>query len=132
MNRGKADLAALIAAGLIQPVGDAAAARYAFRHALIQEAAHGSLLKRTRQAHHRRIAEIYATRFPQVAETQPEVMAEHYDQAGLTAQAVDCWLKAGEHAMTQGATPEALIFFGRALGAIEPEDRERYWRALWA
>ncbi len=129
--RVQADLAALTAAGLIQPVGDAAAARYVFRHALIQEAAHGSLLKRTRQAHHRQIAQTYVARFPQVAEAQPEVMAEHYDQAGMTAQAVDCWLEAGERAMTQGATSEAFVFFDRALGAIEPEDRERCWRALW-
>ncbi|MFZ1474419.1 MAG: AAA family ATPase [Anaerolineae bacterium] len=129
--RLRADLATLTAAGLIQPTGAATATHYAFKHVLIQEAALGALLRRTRQAHHRRIAETYAARFPQIAETQLEVMAEHYLQAGLVTQAVNYWLKAGERATTQGATLEARHFFDRALDTIEPGDVERRWRALW-
>ena len=126
----RADLEALTAAGLIEPADAAAAGRYAFRHVLLQEAALGSLLRRTRQAHHRRIAETCAARFPQMVETQPEVIAEHFAQAGLVTQAVDYWLKAGERASAQGATAEARHFFTAALDAIEPGDEERRWQAL--
>ncbi|MBK9710398.1 MAG: AAA family ATPase [Kouleothrix sp.] len=128
--RLQADLAALVEAELITVQPNARAARYAFKHALVQEAAHATLLRRTRQEYHRRIAEIYAARFPQIAEAQPELLAQHYSQAGLPAQAADQWLRAGERATAQGAMLEARIFFDRALEGIAPEDHERRWRAL--
>ena len=103
-------------------------ASFAFKHTLIQEAAYDSLLRQTRQDYHRRIAETLETHFPQVAETQPEVLAEHYAHAGLPTQAVDFWLRAGERATAQGATSEAKTFFDRAMRA----DRSRGWRAALA
>ena len=59
---------------------------YLFKHALIQEAAYQSLLKRTRQQYHRQIAQVLETQFPETAETQPELLAHHYTEAGLNAQ----------------------------------------------
>ena len=125
------DLAVLVAAELIHPQGQARQATYVFKHTLIQEAAYTSLLKRTRQKYHRRIAETLAASFPQIAQTQPEVLAQHYAQAGLPAQAADHWLAAGERATSQGATREARTFFDRALELIEPADHAQRWRALW-
>lgn len=125
------DLALLVEAGLVYRSNDGSQESYAFKHILIQQAAYASLLRRTRRTLHHRIAEIYATRFPQIAEAQPELLAEHYHQAGLPIQAADHWLQAGERATAQGATLEAKIFFERALALIEPGDDERRWRALW-
>ncbi|MEW5957004.1 MAG: AAA family ATPase [Chloroflexota bacterium] len=129
-QRLQTDLARLIEADLVYPQGQAPYASYTFKHSLIQETAYASLLKRTRQDHHRRIAETLAAHFPHMAETQPEVLAQHYAQAGSNVQAVDYWLRAGERATTQGATLEARTFFDQALELIEPADRERRWRAL--
>ena len=67
-------------------------ATYLFKHALIQEAAYQSLLRSTRQQYHQRIAQVLEARFPEVCETQPELLAHHYTEAGLTDQAVDYWL----------------------------------------
>lgn len=129
-GRLQADLAALIEAGLVNAHGPAPQASFAFRHILIQEAAYAALLKRTRQRYHRRIAETLETRFPQIAETQPEILAQHWAQAGARGRAADCWLQAGKRTTAQGALQEARAFFERALAEIEPDDHERRWHAL--
>jgi len=129
-TRLQTDLSTLITADLISPLDAPAQSTYTFRHALIQETAYASLLRRTRQAHHRRIAETYATRFPQISAAQPELLGEHYSQAQMPAQAADCWLQAGERAAAQGAVQEARTFFDRALAAITPDDAARRWRTL--
>ena len=123
------DLAQLIEADLVHRPGQTTT-NYSFKHTLVQEAAYASLLKRTRQDYHRRIAETLETRFPQTAETQPEILAQHYASAGLHLQAVDYWLRAGEQAIAHGATLEAKAFFDRALELTEPTDSKRRWRAL--
>ena len=69
-------------------------ATYLFKHALIQDAAYQSLLKSTRQQYHQRIAQVLEQQFPETAETQPELLAQHYTQAGLH-RAGDCLLAAG-------------------------------------
>jgi predicted ATPase len=66
-------------------------ATYVFKHALIQEAAYQSVLRSTRQRHHRRIAQVLAERFPETAETQPELLAHHYTEAGLREQVMPYW-----------------------------------------
>ncbi|MBI5563750.1 MAG: AAA family ATPase [Chloroflexi bacterium] len=129
-RRLQSDLTRLVEAELIFPQGRAPYTSYAFSHALVQEAAHASLLKRASQDYHRRIAETLEARFTQIAETQPEVIAQHYLQAGLNAQSADHWTRAGERATAQGAILEASIFFDRALELIEPNDHERRWRAV--
>lgn len=124
------DLAALVEANLIMAQGRVSQARFAFRHTLIQEIAYDSMLRQTRQNYHRRVAETLETTFPQIAESQPEILAQHYLNAGLKSQAVDFWLQAAKRATTQGATLEARAHFDRALEQIEPGDDERRWHAL--
>ncbi len=135
VQRLQNDLERLIEAELVSPIHDrpsngATADRFTFRHALMQEAAYGSLLQHTRELYHRRTAETLETDFPQIAATRPEILADHFANAGLSMQAVDYWLLAGERATKQGATLEARIFFDRALERIAAEDHERRWRSL--
>ena len=70
-------------------------AMYLFKHVLIQEAAYQSLLKSTRQQFHQRIAQVLEARFPELAETQPELVAQHYTAAGCAEQAVPYWRRDG-------------------------------------
>jgi class 3 adenylate cyclase len=81
---------------------------YVFKHALIQEAAYQSLLKSTRQLYHQRIAQVLAERFPEIATTQPELLAHHYTAAELHAQAVTYWQRAGDQASKRSAYVEAI------------------------
>ncbi len=124
------DLTILIDANLIVVRGERPYRNYAFKHALIQEAAYDSLLKRTRQDYHQQVALTMANHFPHIAETQPEILAQHFSQAGLLTEAADYWLCAGERSVAQGATLEARTFFDHALAAIKPDDHERRWQAL--
>jgi len=106
--------------------------RYLFKHALIQEAAYQSLLKRTRQQYHERAAKLLEDRFPEVASTQPELVAHHYTQANCPAQAIAYWHKAGVAAVRTSANVEAIEQFGRGLELVEglPDPRERAEREL--
>ncbi len=72
---------------------------FLFKHTLMQEAAYQSLLKRTRQQYHQRIAEVLAERFPDTAEMQPELLARHFTNAGLSGPAVDYRRRAGQRAI---------------------------------
>src|SRR5437667_12207330 len=92
------ELRRLVEAELVYQRGVPPQATYVFKHALIQDAAYQSLLKSTRQQYHQRIAQVLETRFPETAETQPELLAHHYTEAGLIAQAVGYWQKAGQRA----------------------------------
>src|SRR5688500_14869807 len=73
-------------------------ATYRFKHALIQEAAYQSLLRSTRQQYHQRIAQALEARFPEICDTQPELVAQHSTEAGLSALAVAYWQRAGQRA----------------------------------
>jgi predicted ATPase len=73
----------------------ASQATYIFKHALIQDTAYQSLLKSTRQRYHQRIAQVLAAQFPETVETQPELLAHHYTEAGLNEQAIPYWQQAG-------------------------------------
>src|SRR5678816_584522 len=83
-------------------------ATYLFKHALIQEAAYQSLLRSTRQQHHQRIAQVLETRFPDTAQTQPELVAHHYTEASLNAHAVPYWQRAGQRASERSAYMDAI------------------------
>src|SRR5262249_14600242 len=72
---------------------------YMFKHALIQDAAYQSLLKSTRQQYHQRIAQVLEEQFAETAEAQPELLAHHYTEAGLTEQSIAYWYKAGQRAI---------------------------------
>ncbi len=81
-------LAHLVEAELLYQRGCRPAASYIFKHALIQDAAYQSLLRRTRQQYHQQIAQVLEARFPDLVETQPELVAHHYTEAGCPAQAI--------------------------------------------
>jgi predicted ATPase len=88
---------------------------YRFKHALIQDAAYENLLKSRRQVLHRRVAEILRDRFPETAVTEPEVLAHHFTQAGLTDAAIEWWGKAGDQALRRSAFQEAISHLGKAI-----------------
>jgi class 3 adenylate cyclase/predicted ATPase len=90
-------------------------ATYRFKHALIQDAAYQSLLKRTRQQSHQRIAAVLEGRFPEVCETQPELLAHHCTEAGLTEPAIAYWQRAGQQALQRSANLEAVQHLTKGL-----------------
>ena len=96
-------------------------ADYRFKHALIQDAAYENLLKSRRQVLHRRAAEIMRDRFADAAATEPEVLAHHFTQAGLTDEAIEWWGKAGDQALRRSAFQEAISHLSKA---IEMADKE--------
>jgi predicted ATPase len=81
---------------------------YTFKHALTHEVAYRSLLKRTRQRYHQRTAQVLAERFPDLAEVQPERLAQHYTEAGLAEPAMGYWQRAGQRAMERSAYVETV------------------------
>jgi predicted ATPase len=85
----------LIAAGLLFRQGVPPHASYLFKHALVQDAAYGTLLREPRRALHARIAEILESQFAEIAENQPELLARHCTEAGLIEKAANLWGKAG-------------------------------------
>jgi predicted ATPase/class 3 adenylate cyclase len=102
-------------------------ATYLFKHALIQDAAYQSLLKSTRQQHHQHIAQVLEARFPESCETQPELLAQHYTEAGLLEQALPYWQRAGERAVQRWANVEAIRYLTRGLEGLQtlPDTPER-------
>jgi predicted ATPase len=94
-------------------------ATYVFKHVLIQEAAYQSLLRSMRQQYHRQIARMLAKRLPETAETQPELLAHHYTEAGLAAQAVPYWQQAGQRAIERSANVEAISHLAKGLEVLK-------------
>jgi class 3 adenylate cyclase/predicted ATPase len=90
-------------------------ATYTFKHALVQDAAYDSLLKRSRQELHRSIAEILERDFLSVAEAEPELLARHYTEAGLVDQAIAYWQQAGRRASERSANREAGAHISNGL-----------------
>jgi tetratricopeptide (TPR) repeat protein len=91
---------------------------YTFKHALIQDAAYGTLLRRNRQHLHGRIAAVLEERFPDVIESQPALLARHCAEGGLAEKAVDYWLKAGRQAIASWAIAEAVTQLRKGLDLI--------------
>ena len=91
---------------------------YRFKHALIQDAAYENLLKSRRQILHRRIVEILRDNVAARAAAEPELLAHHFTQAGLTEDAIEWWGKAGQHSLERSALIEAFAQFTRALDQI--------------
>jgi predicted ATPase len=112
-------LGQLVEAELLHQRGLLPSATYVFKHALIQEAAYQSLLRSTRQHYHQRIAQVLVERFPETIETQPELLAHHYTEAGLAAQAVPYWQRAGQRAIERSANLEAISHLSRGLDALK-------------
>jgi class 3 adenylate cyclase/tetratricopeptide (TPR) repeat protein len=101
-------------ADLLISEGAGSQGTYRFKHALIQEAAYESLLKSTRQALHRRAAEILRDD-PGRAAAEPEVIAHHLTQGGLDDLAIEWWGKAGDQALRRSAFQEAIAHLGKAI-----------------
>jgi predicted ATPase len=106
--------------------------QYIFKHALIQDAAYQSLLKSSRQQLHQQIAHVLEVRFTEIKETQPELLAHHYTEAGLIEQAIPYWQKAGERAVERSANIEAISHLAKALEVLTtlPDTPERTQQEL--
>ena len=92
---------------------------YTFKHALVQDAAYASLLKRDSEQLHANLAELLESRFPETAIRQPELLAHHFTAAGLAAQAIGYWQKAAMLAVERSAYREALAHLNSALRLVE-------------
>jgi predicted ATPase len=108
----------LIEAGLLSRQGVPPHATYLFKHALVQDAAYGTLLREPRRALHARIAETFETQFTETAVTQPELLARHCTEAGLIEKAAGLWGKAGQRSLERSALVEAVEQLTRALAQI--------------
>jgi len=125
-------LGQLVVDELLYQRGRPPRSRYLFKHALIQDAAYQSLLKRTRQQYHERVARLLEDRFPEVASTQPELVAHHYTEANCPVEAIAYWHTAGAAAASKSANVEATDQFRRGLALVEAlsDMRERAEREL--
>ncbi len=123
----RAAMARLVASELVFQRGTPPDAVYSFKHALVQDAAHGSLLRNARQQLHAQIAEALAAHSPEMMETQPELFAQHYAEAGLVEKAVAFWGKAGHRSVARSAMAEAAAQFLKGLDqlALLPDIPER-------
>ena len=108
----------LVAAGLLFRQGVPPHATYLFKHALVQDAAYGTLLREPRRALHARIAETLESQFAEIAENQPELLARHCTEAGLIEKAAGLWGKAGQRSLARSALVEARRQLTRALAQI--------------
>src|SRR5258705_2355532 len=109
----------LVQAGLLFRQGVPPDANYLFKHALVQDVAYGTLLRAKRHDLHASIASVLERQFSDVCETQPEVLARHYAQAGLAAQAIDYLQRAGDRAAKRSANQEAGAHFRNAIELLE-------------
>jgi class 3 adenylate cyclase/DNA-binding response OmpR family regulator/predicted ATPase len=125
-------LAHLAACELIFVRGEPPDSTYIFKHALIQDAAYATMVRRKCQQLHSRIGDALTQGFPETVETQPELMAHHLAQAGLTERAIEYFRKAARHAIERSANAEAIGHLTRALEMLEslPENPERERLAL--
>src|SRR5882672_3287043 len=118
----QAGLSKLVAGELLYPKGRIPRCTYLFKHALLQDAAYASMIKPKRQQYHRRIAEVLEAQFPQVVEAQPELLAHHLTEAGLTEAAIDAWLAAGSKSLGRWAHAEAIGHLRKGLALIPTLD----------
>jgi predicted ATPase len=128
----QASLARLVASELVFHRGTPPDAVYTFKHALVQDAAHGSLLHSTRQQLHARIAKALKAHSPELMDSQPELFAQHYAEAWLVEKSVAYWGKAGHRSAARSAMAEAAAQFQKALDqlALLPDDPERQQQEL--
>jgi predicted ATPase/ABC-type transport system involved in cytochrome c biogenesis ATPase subunit len=108
----------LVAAGLLFRQGETSGATYLFKHALVQDVAYSTLLRNPRRALHGRIAESLESRFPEIGEREPELLARHCTEAGLVEKAAALWGKAGRRSLERSALVEAAEHLTRALAHI--------------
>ncbi len=114
-------------AGLLFCRGMPPDSSYLFKHALVQDAAYATLLRARRQQLHAAIAAALEREFPEIVAAQPELLAHHCTEAGLTQQAIDNWRRAGERAVARSANLEAAAHLGRGIEVLKtlPESAPR-------
>jgi predicted ATPase len=120
-------LSLLEQADIIYRAGVPPFVRFAFKHVLLRDAIYDSLLRSKKQQIHADIAAILERDFPELAENQPEVLAFHYQEAGNQQEAIRCWFKSGQRALTHSGNVEAIANFRKALRLVStlPETPER-------
>jgi class 3 adenylate cyclase/predicted ATPase len=120
-------LARLVASELVFQRGTPPDALYTFKHALVQDAAHSSLLRGARQQLHAQIAGALETHSPEIMENQPELLAQHYAEAGLVEKSVALWGEAGRRSVARSAMAEAAAQYHKGLDqlALLPDDPKR-------
>jgi len=136
----QAALARVVASELVFQRGTPPEAIYAFKHALVQDAVHGTLLRNVRRQLHAQIAEALEAHSPELMNTQPELFAQHYEEAGLVEKSAAYWGKAGQRSAARSAMAEAATQLQRGLDqlALLPNNHERqrqeleFWCALGA
>ena len=114
----QASLARLVASELVFQSGTPPDAVYTFKHALVQEAAYGSLLRKTRRQLHGQIAQALEAHFPELMGSQPELFARHYTEAGLVEKSVFYWSKAAQKSVARSAMAEAAAQFQKGLDQL--------------
>jgi predicted ATPase len=117
----------LVETEMLYQRGDASHPTYVFKHALVQDVAYQSLLRSTRQHYHERIARVLEAHFPDLAATQPELLAHHLTEAGLSAAALPYWQRAARHTIQRSAHVETIghLTQGLALVSTLPDTPER-------
>jgi class 3 adenylate cyclase/predicted ATPase len=117
----------LVDSDLLYRRGRGHRAHYVFKHALIQDAAYHSLLKRSRQQYHQQVARLLEERYPEAVEAHPELVAHHHTEAGTTEPAIANWHKAGQHAARLSAHLETIAHLSKALELLPtlPDDTAR-------
>jgi predicted ATPase len=126
------ELGRLVEAGIVYQRGLPPQSTYVFKHALIQDAAYASLLKSTRQQYHQRIVQVLEEQLTEAIEAQPELLAHHYSEAGLTEKAVSYWHQAGQRSSERSAHVEAIAHLRQGLELLQtlPETLERVQREV--
>src|SRR5262249_43754726 len=120
-------LSQLVGSELVFRRGTISDATYTFKHAFVQDAAYRSLLKSRRHQLHAKLAGALRERFPELTETQPEILAHHLTKAGLTAEAIGYWQRAGQLAAERSANAEAAAHLRRGFDLLQtlPESTRR-------
>src|SRR5262249_52928787 len=122
----QATLGRLVVSELVFLRGVPPTAVYLFKHALVPDTAYSTLVRRARQALHRRIAEALEQRFPDIVQTRPEIVAHHYGEAAIADKAITYWHLAGKLSVAKSAVREAIAQLRRALSLLDglPETRD--------
>jgi predicted ATPase/class 3 adenylate cyclase len=128
----RAGLARLVEAEILFARGEPPVSTYSFKHALVQEAAYESLLRRTRQELHGRVVDVLTTQLVERAEAEPELVARHAEAAGRIDEAIAHYQRAGERAQARSAHSEAILQLRHAIELVttQPESAERDGREL--
>src|SRR3984893_14058248 len=115
----RAELAKLVSAGILYVKGHPSACTYLFKHALLEEALHSAIEETKRRQFHQQVAEMMEARFTHLVETQPELLAEHFIEAGIIEKAIGYCLRAGLRSRDRFAPVEAISHFTKGLKLLE-------------